>query len=94
MPCKIVNLRKEEYDIYIGRGSEWGNPFKIGKDGTREEVIEKYEEWLLEIRSAPNNAIRPSLVRAKIFLKDKILGCFCKPKACHGDILKQFVDRE
>jgi len=36
MVCKVVNLRKEKYDVYIGRGSKWGNKFVIGRDGDRE----------------------------------------------------------
>ena len=43
---KVVNLRNEKYDVYIGRGSPFGNPFKIGIDGTRLEVIEKYKHHL------------------------------------------------
>lgn len=45
--CTVVNKYKEEYDIYIGRGSRWGNPFVIGKDGTREEVIEKIQTLVM-----------------------------------------------
>ena len=37
----VVHCKKEPYDIYVGRPSKWGNPFRIGKDGTREEVIKK-----------------------------------------------------
>ena len=78
----VVNKYKSDYDIYIGRGSKWGNPFVIGKDGSRQEVIKKYSDYL------------------KICLKNKVitiddllelngarLGCYCKPKACHGDVL-------
>jgi hypothetical protein len=43
---KIVNVKDEKCDIYIGRGTKYGNPFKIGRDGTREEVIQKYEEYI------------------------------------------------
>lgn len=42
--CKVVNLRKEKYDVNIGRGSKWGNKFVIGRDGDRGEVIRKYRE--------------------------------------------------
>ncbi len=42
----VVNLRKDEYDIYIGRGSPFGNPFKIGKDGTRKQVIDKFQRYI------------------------------------------------
>lgn len=45
-PKRVVHCKKEPYDVYIGRPSKWGNPFVIGKDGTREEVIAKYAEWI------------------------------------------------
>lgn len=83
---KVVHCKREKYDVYIGRPGKWGNPFSIGKDGTREEVIIKYEEW------ARNN---PKLLNDLHELKDKTLGCWCFPSACHGDILikliKEFV---
>lgn len=86
MAIKIVHCKKEAYDIYIGRPSDYGNPYAIGKDGTREEVIEKYEKYLLE---------HPELIeQAKIELKDKVLGCWCSPNACHGDVLKKYVEGE
>ena len=88
----VVNKRNSEYDVYIGRGSKWGNPFIIGKDGHRVEVIDKYEEWLLGIRVAPNGQKVPSLDEAKQELKGNVLGCFCAPRACHGDVLMRFVD--
>ena len=83
MECKVVNLRKERYDVYIGRGSKWGNKFVIGKDGDREEVVRKYKEWLLQNKE---------LLGYLHELKGKVLGCFCKPKACHGDVLVELVN--
>lgn len=94
MSTRAVHFQKEPYDIYIGRDvkrlgikkSPYANPFKIGRDGTREEVIEKYRKWLLN---------QPELVeRAKRELKGKVLGCWCKPEACHGDVLVEIVDSE
>lgn len=82
---KVVNLRKEEYDSYIGRGSKWGNPFRIGKDGTRNEVIKKYREYLLS---------RQDLLDSLDELKDKKLGCYCKPLACHGDVLVELINEQ
>lgn len=79
---KVVNKYKQPYDIYIGRGSKWGNPFIIGQDGNREEVINKYEQYLL------NN---PELLERLYELKGKTLGCFCKPKPCHGDVLIKYI---
>jgi len=92
MATTVVHCKKGPYDVYIGRPSKWGNPFLVNTHGDRKEVIEKYEEWLLGIRSAPNSQRRPILSEAKVELKDKILGCWCSPKPCHGDILKKFVD--
>lgn len=79
----VVNIKKEPCDIYVGRGSIWGNPFRIGVDGTREEVIEKYRLYIL------SNSFLMSRLGD---LKGKKLGCYCKPKFCHGDILVQLVE--
>ena len=88
-----VNFRKEKYDVYIGWGSKWGNPFIIGKDGNRKQVIEKHEEWLLGIISAPNNESVPSLKEAMKELLGKKLGCYCKPLDCHGDVLVEMIEK-
>lgn len=81
---RVVHCKKDKYDVYIGRPGPWGNPFEIGKDGDREEVVQKYAEWLLA---------QPELVeKAKQELKDKVLGCWCAPKLCHGDILSQIAN--
>jgi len=80
---KVVHCKKEKYDVYIGRPSKWGNPFTIGKDGTRSEVISKYETFLL------NNAELLSSIKE---LKGKDLGCWCSPRACHGDILLRLAN--
>lgn len=86
MKTTVVNLRKENYDIYIGRGSIFGNPFVIGKDGTREEVIKKYKEWFYE-------KVKNLVFRKKVYnLIGKRLGCFCKPQACHGDVIIEFLE--
>lgn len=82
----VVHCKKAEFDVYIGRPGPWGNPFVVGEHGTREEVVEQYAEWLLE---------QPELVaKAKEELKGKILGCWCAPKLCHGDILAEIVNEE
>jgi len=73
----VVHCWRDKYDIYIGRPSKWGNPFVLGKDGDRETVIVKYNEWLRVY--GPINDIAE--------LKDKRLGCYCAPKPCHGDAL-------
>lgn len=80
----VVHCKKDPYDVYIGRPSKWGNPFAIGKDGTREEVIEKYREWLMK------NWVDAFLDVAE--LRGKILGCWCAPLPCHGDILAELAN--
>lgn len=70
--------------VYIGRGSKWGNPFVIGKDGTREEVIQKYKDYLRGRFDLVADAQRE--------LKGAVLMCYCKPKACHGDVLVELVE--
>ena len=79
----VVNVREDDWDVFIGRGGQWGNPFRIGRDGTREDVINKYREWILN---------QPKLLSQLSILKDKTLGCHCKPLACHGDVLVQLVE--
>ena len=89
---RVVNKYKESYDIYIGRGSKWGNPFTHISDkktkaefivSSREQAIESYRDWILN---------QPKLLKDLHELKGKTLGCFCKPKKCHGDILVELVN--
>lgn len=82
--CIVVNKTKAQYDIYIGRPSKWGNPYKITKNQTREQAIEKYRLYIMQ---------HPELLRDLYQLKGKTLGCFCKPLACHGDVLVEMVER-
>lgn len=83
---RVVHVKTRKHSIYIGRPSKWGNPFIIGKDGNREEVIAKYKKWI---------ETKPKLMAAiKIELKGKVLGCFCSPEACHGDVLAKIADKE
>ena len=76
---KVVNKYKEKYTHYIGRRSVFGNPFVIDEDGTRAEVIEKYEEY------ARGNLKLRGVIRD--LPESAVLGCFCKPKKCHGDVI-------
>ena len=87
MKTYVVNIKfGDKYDVFIGRGSCWGNPYHIGQDGNREEVIEKYRKWIME---------RPELIkRAKEELKGKCLGCYCSPNKCHGDVLVKISEEE
>ena len=80
--CKVVNLRNQKADIIIDRRSKYGNPFILGKDGNRETVIKLYRTWLW--KAIQDNRITTQELAA---MSGKTLGCWCKPKACHGDII-------
>jgi hypothetical protein len=79
----VVHCKIFEFDVYIGRPSEWGNPFRVGIDGNRKEVLKKFSQYINE---------HPELIeKAKKELKGKRLGCWCKPLPCHGDILVKLI---
>ena len=54
MTTQVVNLKHEPYDVYIGRPSVWGNPFRIGKDGDRPTMIRKYAQWIPALTGRPS----------------------------------------
>lgn len=83
-PIKVVHCKQERYDILIDRRTKWGNPFVIDKDNNRKEVLKKYRNWIVK---------QKTLLSDLKELKGKILGCWCKPKDCHGDILKELIEK-
>lgn len=86
MVATVINCRKQyNYDIYIGRPSKWGNPFIIGPDGTRAEVVAKHRAWLVT---------QPHLLASLHELRGKTLGCWCAPQPCHGDTLAELANQE
>lgn len=105
MPTTVVHVHHAPFDFYIGRphvefprGSAYENPFHIGKDGNRKEVLGMFVDWWYH----PNQ--RWLRERALRELKDKIIGCWCKDPtkapgrygenhACHGDVIAEFVNR-
>lgn len=81
---RVVNLRREAYDVYVGRPGPFGNPFAMTESRSRTEAIELYRGWALA---------QPDLVRRiRRELRGKVLGCFCKPQACHGDVLVEIAE--
>lgn len=85
-PRMVVHCKREKYDVYIGRPGKWGNPFVIGRDGTRDEVISKYRAWLEARPEVMEEVVRE--------LKGKVLGCWCAPNACHGDVLSELANKK
>ncbi len=99
----VINRRdvsKEFYKgnnvyIYIGRPSILGNPFKIGPDGTRLDVVEKYKDWLLthiKMRDRIYNKLKEISEMTKAG-KHVYLGCWCAPLPCHGDVIKEIIEQ-
>lgn len=86
----VVHCKRAPYDVYIGRGRDprsgepgrWGNPFRIGRDGDREEVIARYAGWLREEVDAGRISLEELAA-----LDGKTLGCWCAPRPCHGEVL-------
>lgn len=88
----VVNLYKDKYDVYIGRGGKglngyFGNPFKLTPGEDRGATIERFKEYFY-YRLQNDPVYKESIHR----LKDKVLGCFCKPNACHGDIIAEYLN--
>ena len=82
---RVVHCKREPFDVYIGRPGKWGNPFKLENEARRAMVIAEYRSWLLQ---------RPQLVEdAKRELRGKVLGCWCAPKPCHGDVLLEIANQ-
>jgi len=89
---RIVNIYKEPYDQYIGRAGKgkdgyYGNPFPLLPNEERGTTLERYKKYFY-------NRLETDIeFKTKILaLKGLTLGCFCKPKACHGDIIKEYLD--
>lgn len=82
---RVVNMAKHRYDVYVGRGrgSVWGNPFHEDQRTTKSEVIERYRAWI---------QTQPHLMARLPELRGKVLGCWCKPDICHGDVLAELAD--
>lgn len=93
MACKVVNVRRDVFDVYIGRAhksfpaaSKYANPFDINPTRTRQQAIDEYADYLwIEIRSG-------RITKEELAALDgKDLGCWCDPLPCHGHILAEAV---
>lgn len=87
--CKVLNVRQagkltNAGQVYVGRPTKWGNPFVIGRDGSRAEVIAKYRAWV---------SAQPALMDALGELRGRNLVCWCSPEPCHGDVLIELANR-
>jgi len=85
---RVLNKRTDKIPpdaAYVGRPSKWGNPYKISKDETREEIIAKYADWL-------DGMVHNNLLDLDE-LQGKDLVCWCAPLPCHADILLELANK-
>lgn len=100
MRIKIGNVKNGDKGVYIGRPnprygeSPLGNPYTIGKDGTRSEVVAKYRSWLwdrIEEKGAVYQELVKLLTQAQLG-EELTLVCWCAPKGCHGDVVMAAIE--
>ena len=99
LSTKVVRLKRKKgkivqgCDVYIGREcfrggwelrkSKWSNPFSVKSCGSNEKACKKYKEYILK---------NPDLINSLYELEGKVLGCWCKPNSCHGDVLVELIN--
>jgi hypothetical protein len=87
---KVLNKSRDGIPngaVYVGRPTKWGNPFVIGIDGDRDEVIAKHKEWFMA-KCAGSYDFDPEELRGKDLV------CWCAPAACHADVLLRWANDE
>ena len=90
---KVVNLRTDRYTVYGGRaghgkGGRFGNPFVVGRDGQRGECVELFRTWF---HSEAGRTMRE--LAEQTLTENDVLGCFCKPLACHCDVIASHINK-
>jgi hypothetical protein len=97
---RVVNIRSEDCDVFIGRGpggmvakvpgthGYFGNPFALRRESERELVLEQYRAYFDHRVS-----MDPTFVEELKKLKGKRLGCFCAPALCHGSVIVEWVEK-
>ena len=104
--CIVIQVKnRQTYSdsgVLIGRGSPLGNPFSHlsnskakFKVASREEAVEKYRDWLEEQLKTPSSLVSKTFLNLVEFYRDfgeLTLICWCKPLACHGDIIKEMIE--
>lgn len=89
----VINVSTtRNYDVHIGRPTKYGNPYVMSRteDGNRDEVISKFKEWFF----SDNERARELRADAKQECTGRILGCYCKPLPCHGDVIAAYCNGE
>ena len=94
MQTVVVTIYKEHFDVYIGRAGRgedgyFGNPFHMGSGISREDAVQKFQKYFTE-RIQKDSEFK----RRVLALTGKRLGCFCKPKPCHGDVIADWLNKK
>lgn len=91
----VVHWRQAPFDVLITRDSRWGNPFSHKPDSkamvivdSRSTAIKAFEEWLLTSDDVDAKWMREHLHE----LEGKVLGCWCAPQRCHGEVLARLAN--
>lgn len=95
----VVHIKKDPFDVRVDRVTKWGNPYRIGPDGTREDVVRNFYWWLF---TSPEGDV---IIRDIAQLRGLALGCWCAPKGglppalppdaqCHAQILAWYANEE
>lgn len=85
--AKVLNRRRDRIPrgaVYVGRPSKWGNPSRLGVDGTREQCVEQFRSYV-----ASSREFREAIKRE---LRGKDLVCWCAPLPCHADVLLEVAN--
>lgn len=87
--CKDIDWT-DPVNVRVDRRTPWGNPFKLGVHGGREEVVEKYRVWMERLWS---DLDAEQITRLARLHGNKVLWCWCAPRPCHADVLAEFAER-
>lgn len=91
MTTRVVNQYEEPYEVYIGRPSVWGNPYSFHSGTLAKNQVADRNAAIIAFRGYAKARLEdePDWLEP---LCDKVLGCFCKPQACHGDVIVELLD--
>lgn len=74
--------------VYVGRPTEFGNPFVVGRDGTQGGCVDLYRKWVND----PQRSNLRAQIRSQ--LRGKDLVCWCAPEPCHADVLLEIANAD
>jgi len=85
----VMNHAQKKGAFYVGRGSPWGNPYRVGSDFSRDEAVAMF---LHDLMTMPADKRVAWLMPIAAALRDgKTLRCFCAPRLCHAMVLAGWV---